>query len=160
MNLHNLRDDSDRIGREAAGMRQTASLLQDLADTVSRGKFDTIDVPQQLRRLSSSLSGGAASLQRISELNSQCSWQNNFLLYFRNEIHRLRMQLHHKLRDKQDAERRGWPADYTEKLEEMERLLCLLFEISGDMAADEYCKAAGGGYLAMLGQTAAATEHC
>lgn len=163
MNLHNLRDDTERLGKEAAGLRQACSQLEDLASTVSRGRFDTVDVPRQLRRLATSLSEGAASLQRISELNCQCSWHSNFLLYFRNEVHRLRMQLHHKLRDGTDAERMSWPADYAARLAEMEHLLRLLFEICGEMAAAEYCRAPGscaGCHMGVLGSASAVPEHC
>lgn len=160
MNLHNLRDDNDRLSREAAGMRRASAILGDLADVVSRGRLDTVDVPRQLRRVAASLADGASSLQRITELNAQCSWQRNFLLYFRNEVHRLRMQLHHKLREETDTERLTWPPDYAAKLAEMEHLLHLLFETSGDLAAAEYCQAAPTGtHVAMLGAACDIPEH-
>lgn len=160
MNLHNLRDDNDRLRREAASMRQAASILGDLADAVSRGRLDTVDIPRQLRRVAASLVDGALSLERITELNVQCSWQRNFLLYFRNEVHRLRMQLHHKIREEPDAERLTWPPEYAARLAEMEHLLHLLFEICGDMASAEYCQAAcPGAHVGMLGAASAIAER-
>ena len=149
-------------------MQQSASMLQDLADTMSRGQMDTVDVPTQdvptqLRRIAASLEGGAAAMRRVCDLSSACSWQGSFLLYFRNEVHRMRMQLHHKLRDEHDEERLTWPPEYSAKLSEMEDLLRVLFEICGELADSDYLEAGGSAkrhsHMAVLGSVSAAPQY-
>lgn len=143
----NIRTDAvSRLEKEADRLQKTGSLLLSLADSVSRDKMEYLDVPRELRRTAAVLEDGADAIGRIASLERSCSWSDNFLIYFRNEIYRLKMQLFHKLRDRTDSERAGWPTEFGSQLSELEDLMDVLFQVSGELAEAEYYKVTAGHY--------------
>ena len=143
-------------GSAAASLKQSASLLRDLADSVSRGREDAVDVPRELRRIAARLEGGCEGSGRVSGLAPRM--QNEaFPEQFRNEVVRLRLQLQHR-------RQAGTPVRETEaRMTEMEQLLRRLCTICGELQdgmPEMPGSRAGGTHVGLLSPTSAAAKCC
>lgn len=144
---------TERTGRpeaEAAHLRRSASMLRDLADTVSRGRLGTVDVPRQLRRLADSLDGQAETVQQMNERSA--APRGDSLSCFQKDVHRLQRWVQNRLR----AGSRPSAEDDI-GLEQVEWLLGLLCEACSQLADEELRP--GGSHVAMLSPTSAAARY-
>lgn len=139
-----LRDENTRLGKESGNLRHAQTMLADLANTVSRGDEESIDVPKELRRLASALGESAETLGQMAAKNSSKIPEDS-LVSIRDTVCTLRKEIGAK---RKEAERREkfCPPGLRSQLREMDTLLERLCEISGQAAATEYYKLTSGHY--------------
>ena len=143
----------------AVNLQQSASLLRDLADAVSRGREDAVDVPRELRRIAASLEGsGESSGWRFSR-TKPLPQNEAFPAQFRSEVIRLRLQLQHR----QQAGTAASSAEADGRMLEMEQLLRRLCTICGELQdglPEVPAARPAGSHVGLLSPTSAAAQCC